>query len=100
MRRGAEQLDRETVRGLRIERKQQWLDEGLVRSAAALHFSLTPGFSRVPAQPQARSRLKGFCSLDLLITGLKSGVNERIRFPHSFICSTCALAVTCRYKTG
>jgi hypothetical protein len=50
-------------------------NRSLKAAAAALHFSLTPGFSRVPAQAQERSRLNGFRSTDPLITGLKSGVN-------------------------
>jgi len=63
--------------GSSVERKQQRPNETLVRSPAALHFSLTPGFSRVPAQAEEESRLNGFCSSNPVTTELKSGVNER-----------------------
>ena len=80
MRRLLEQSDGEMMRGLGIQKKQQRPNERLVRSAAGLHFSLTPSFSRVPAEPHGRSRLNGFHSRDRVITGLKSGVSE-IRVP-------------------
>jgi hypothetical protein len=75
------------MRGLRIERKQQRPNESFVRPPGALHVSLTPGFSRVPAQPQARSRLNGFHLPDRVSTGLKSGVNEKFRVPHCIMWS-------------
>ena len=86
LRRAAKQIDCEMMRGLSIQREQQRPNESFVASVDGLHFSLTPGFSRVPAQPQVRSRLNGFRSQDRVITGLKSGVNE-IRVPHRIIWS-------------
>jgi hypothetical protein len=74
------------MRALGIQRKQQRPNEYLVRSAGALHFSLTPDFTRVPAQAEEESRLNGFHSRNRVITGLKSGVNE-IRVPHWIIWS-------------
>ena len=76
MRRFLKQSDGEMMCCLRIQRKKQRPNEKFVRSSIPLHFSLTPGFSRVAAQPVARSRLNGFHIRDRVITGLKSGANE------------------------
>jgi hypothetical protein len=65
------------MRGFGIKSEQQRPDERLVRSAAAFHFSLTPGFSRVLEYAGAGSRLNGLCPYDRVITGVNSGVNEK-----------------------
>ena len=65
------------MRGLGIQRKQERPNKSLIRSADALHLSLTPGFSQVPEESHAKSRLNGFRQRDGVITGVNSGVNER-----------------------
>ena len=46
------------------------------RRRRPVHFSLTPGFNRVPKQTHAESRLNGFRPNNRANTGVNSGVNK------------------------